>query len=67
MASVRGRLEQENVLCNARGEAGGVGLCSYLLECVYGLMLAPQGNLSKSMGFEPILIVQNKRYLEAAE
>ena len=52
-------------MSSATPEAKRAELASYMFECVYGLMLAPQDNMSQSMGFEPILIVQNKRYLEA--
>ena len=63
---VHGRHEQENVRYHARREAKRAELASYMFECVYGLMLAPQDSMPQSMGFEPLLLVQNKRYLEAA-
>ena len=68
MVSVCGRSGQENVLfyTSTTPEIKQAELISCLFECVYGLVLALQDNLSKSMGFEPILIVQNKRYMEAA-
>ena len=53
-------------ISSATPEAKRAELASYMFECVYGLMLAPQDNMSQSMGFEPLLIVQNKRFLEAA-
>ena len=53
-------------MSSATPEAKRAELASLMFECVYGLMLAPQDNMSQSMGFEPLLLVQNKRYLEAA-
>ena len=53
-------------MSSAMPEAKRAELASYMFGCVYGLMLVPQDNMSQSMGFEPLLIVQNKRCLEAA-
>ena len=51
----------------ATPEAQRAELASYMFESVYGLMIAPQDNMSQSMGFEPLLLVLNKRYLDAAK
>ena len=51
-------------MSSATPEAKRAELASYMFECVYGLMLAPRENMSQSMGFEPLLLVQNKRYLD---
>ena len=40
----------------AQPQAKRAELAAYLFEYVYGLMLAPQWNLSESMGFETIMI-----------
>ena len=53
-------------MSSATPEAKRAELASLMFECVYGLMLAPQDNMSQSMGFEPLLLVQNKRFLENA-
>ena len=53
-------------MSSATPEAKRAELSAYMFECVYGLMLAPLDNMSQSMGFEPLLLVQNKRFLENA-
>ena len=53
-------------MSSATPEAKRAESASYMFEFVHGLMLAPQDNMSQSMGFEPLLLVQNTRYLEAA-
>ena len=53
-------------MSSATPEAKRAELSAYMFECVYGLMLAPLDNMSQSMGFEPLLLVQNKRFLEKA-
>ena len=53
-------------MSSATPEAKRTELAAYIVESVYGLMIAPQDNLSQSMGFEPLLLVLNKRYLDAA-
>ena len=54
-------------MSSATPEAQRAELAAYMFESVYGLMIAPQDNMSQSMGFEPLLLVQNKRYLDAAK
>ena len=50
---------------SATPEAKQAELAACMFESVYGLMIAPQDNMSQSMGFEPLLHVLNKRYLDA--
>ena len=52
-------------MASATPEAQRAELAAYMFESVYGLMIAPQDNMSQSMGFEPLLHVLNKRYLDA--
>jgi len=57
-------VELSKKMSSATSEAKRAELTAYMFECVYGLMLAPRENMSQSMGFEPLLLVQNKRYLD---
>ena len=48
-------------MSSATPEAQRAELAAYMFESMYGLMIAPQDNMSQSMGFEPLLLVLNKR------